>query len=637
MLTATSSRQNSAFPRVPTRRRSKIKRCVRSVRHYEHQAANFSDDTLRDRVKRVVERIGKKPKDLALFCELVGYVAESVFRQFQFRLHDVQLQAILAGCGKTIVEMQTGEGKTVVTGSTAVVKALLGQQVHVATTNSYLAQRDLEELQPVFDFLEVESGLLPEGNSPQQARMAYTKQITYGPGYQFGFDYLRDQVHLRQNRQSRLGVKSFNAISGRDVTRDLMQLSERQSMLVDEADCVMIDEAVTPLVISGGARGVEDPVPFQLAMNIASKLTEEDDFTIKLPNRRIEISDDAMTRCHEQVSNRSDLQLQRPWRIYISNALRAEHVLCRDVDYVVRDDEVQIVDQYTGRIFSDRTWHDGLHQAVEAKEGCTIQSAPPSVARVTRQRYMLMYQQLAGLTGTATNVAHEFQKVYGTAVLPVPTNLPCKRKRLPARFFADGDAKLRAMAQVVLETHKTGQPILIGTRTIEESKQVFETLCQADLDPVVLNGVQDLDEAKIVSNAGQYRSITIATNMAGRGTDIKPDPKSMESGGLHVIGFSPNTSQRIDRQLVGRTARQGNPGTAQMFAAADDDFISDNDPGLAKRMMRNANDQGETRVDFSEQLLAAQSRNELRQAAHREELLQSDYWMDQVRESIDKE
>ena len=222
-------------------------------------------------------------------------------------------------------------------------------------------------------------------------------------------------------------------------------------------------------------------------------------------------------------------------------------------------------------------------------------------------------------------------------MLPVPTNLPSKRKRLPARFFADGEAKLRAMAQVVLETHKTGQPILIGTRTIEESKQVFETLCQAGLDPVVLNGVQDLDEAKIVSNAGQYRSITIATNMAGRGTDIKPDPKSMEAGGLRVIGFSPNTSQRIDRQLVGRTARQGNPGTAQMFAAADDDFISDNDPGLAKRMTRNANDHGETRVDFSEQLLAAQSKNELRQAAHREDLLQSDYWMDQVRESIDKE
>ena len=611
-------------------------RVVREVRSCEEDAASLDDQSLRTKAQSLRHAaLSQRKTDPKLVAQYSGLVAQAVTRTFGFRMHDVQIRGMLAGSDGAIVEMQTGEGKTVVTGAMAALKSLQAKTIHVATTNAYLATRDREELMPVFERLGLSSGILPEETNQQETQQAYSNDITYGPGYQFGFDYLRDQVVLRTNRQTDLGRKTLDALLGNDIRNQLMQPELHDAMIIDEADSVMIDEAVTPLVISGAARDTTDPTPFLLAKKIAAELVLDDDFTIELPDKSIEVNDDASDRFHEAIASESSLHLERPWRIYISNALRALHVLRRDIDYVVQEGEVQIVDQNTGRIFSDRTWQDGLHQAVEAKEKVEIKSNDPSVARITRQRYLQMYQQLAGLTGTAHAVAGEFQSVYKTRVVQIPTNLPSQRNLLKTRFFGDLDAKLAAITADVIERNRAGQPILVGTRTIAESMQVADCLTAAGIHAVLLNGVQDQEEAEIVAAAGTAGAITIATNMAGRGTDIKLDQRAHEAGGLHVVGCSHNGSTRIDRQLIGRAARQGNPGSAQFFVAPEDELLATYAPKLALRIAAQAKSDGETRSSFSNELAAVQAQIEHKQFHIRQAMVREDQWMDLVRASIE--
>ena len=613
-------------------------RDLQELRAQEATAKKLSDSQLIDRAHAIRAKIKKDgSKKRQLTYEFGGLVASAVERNFGFSLHNVQLQAMMIGAQGTVAEMQTGEGKTVVTGAIAAMSLLESDTIHVSTTNAYLATRDLEELAPVFDRLGIPSASLPDGNDVQQTRAAYLKEITYGPGYQFGFDYLRDQVFLRENRLSRLGMRTLNAVRGLNLSLSLRQLPEHHCAIVDEADSVMIDEAVTPLVISGATREDADPAPFQLAKRLAEELVEGEDFSIELPEHTIELRDHANVRCHERVDSMKALTLERPWRVYIRNALRALHVLRRDVDYVVIDGEIQIVDQNTGRIFPDRTWQDGLHQAVETKEGVTVQSAPPSVAQISRQRYLMMYDKLAGLTGTAAQVVEEFRSIYKLPTVTIPTNLPSIRKNHTARFFRDQEAKLDAIAIDVARRQSGGQPILIGTRTIEESIQVANRLTAASLNTVLLNGVQDQEEADIVATAGQVGKITIATNMAGRGTDIKLSSEAIEAGGLHVIGYSPNSSARIDRQLIGRGARQGKPGSSQFFIAADDKIVHDYGPNLSKQIAKRAARDGETSVDFTHQITGLQKQIEASQYANRQAMMRRDVWMDMVRESIERE
>ena len=612
-------------------------RQLQILRRAEKKASSLSDQELVDQAEKWRSKSDSDRHAVTARVEFGGLIASAVSRVFGFQLHDVQVQAMLSGSQGAIVEMQTGEGKTVVTGATAALTSLVSPTVHVATTNAYLAGRDLEELAPVFAKLGIACGILPDGNDIGATQSAYKKQITYGPGYQFGFDYLRDQVYLRDNRQSRLGVQTLNAITGNDISKSLRQLPEHHTAIIDEADSVMIDEAVTPLVISGAARVDADPLAFNLAKRIAAELTLDEDFTIELPDQRIEVKDEANQVCHEKIDGVKNLNLERPWRIYIRNSLRALHVLKRDVDYVVRDDEIQIVDQNTGRIFADRTWQDGLHQAVEAKEGLKIKSAPPSVAQISRQRYLMMYDQLSGLTGTAASVVEEFSNIYKMKSVVVPTNLPSRRNNLTPRFFADMDAKLDGIAAEVQRRHKTGQPILVGTRTIKESVLVADKLSAIGISAVVLNGIQDGEEADIVKGAGNSGAIMIATNMAGRGTDIKPDPQSLAAGGLHVIGFSPNMSARIDRQLIGRAARQGQPGSSQFFIAATDEIIENYAPSLAKRIASRCQSTGESRVSFAKEIASLQKTIEAKQYASRQAMMRRDVWMDMVRESIERE
>ena len=612
-----------------------LNRWLQQIRTAEQAAAQLSDAQLLSRAQELRESHSKNesPADVV---EFGGLVVESVYRANGFRLFDVQVKAIAAAATGAIVEMQTGEGKTIVTGAIAAMKTLTAPSVHVGTTNTYLAARDLECLEETFAYLGISHGLLPEESNEAESRRVYTKQVVYGPGYQYGFDYLRDQMYLRNNRQTDIGVATINRLRGFDPYQKLIQPREHHVALIDEADSVMIDEAMTPLVISLPSKEFEDPTPYLIAHKIASNFTEGIEYTVKFPAKSIKVTDAALEIAHDEIATRHDLQLARPWRLYITNAVRASRTFQRDVDYVVVDDEVQIVDQYTGRIQPDRTWQDGLHQAVEAKENVPIQPGRESTTQVTRQRYLQMYSQLAGLTGTAASVAKEFQSVYGCGMIEIPTNKKSQRQILKPRFFATLEAKLDAIADDVLKRHATGQPILVGTKTIHESIEINEVLIARGLYPTLLNGVQDEEEAEIVARAGTVGSLTIATNMAGRGTDIKPDANSIAAGGLHVVGVSPNSSTRIDRQLVGRAARQGQPGSAQFFAAATDALFVENESALQHQIARRAGANGEAR-DFSRELDALQSAIEARNFKQRQDMILRDYWMDSVRESIEKD
>lgn len=644
MTTATSNQSGSRLNQVrrwfvPKSRRPATAESFRyfpkAIREAEHRTVALSDAQLASQAAKIRER-ATDSNDESLVTEYAGIVSEAIYRSHGFRLYDVQWMAVAAGAAGNMVEMQTGEGKTVVTGAIAAIKSLRCPSVHVATTNAYLAARDLESLESTFERLGISHGLLPEENDEDVSRAVYRRQIVYGPGYQYGFDYLRDQMNLRQNRQSKPGVATINRIRGIDPYDKLIQPSELHCALIDESDSVMIDEAMTPLIISLPKKEHEDPTPYLIAKKIVAEFTEGIEYTIELPSKNVEVTPEAQQSAHDDIASLHDLNLARPWRVYITNAIRAGKTFVRDVDYVVVEDEVQIVDQNTGRIHPDRSWQDGLHQAVEAKENVPIKPGRESTTQVTRQRYLQMYDQLAGLTGTASLVEKEFRTVYRCNVVVIPTNMPSQREVLPTRFFASQEAKLEAIAQQVVDRHAKGQPVLVGTRTIHETLQVNDALIARGLNATLLNGVQDEEEAEIVARAGELGAITVATNMAGRGTDIKIAKAALKIGGLHVIGVSPNRSRRIDRQLVGRAARQGQPGSAQFFAAATDEIFVENESSLVRQIARRAKSNGES-GNFSNELNSLQSTIEARSYKQRQDMILRDRWMDSVREAIEKE
>lgn len=613
--------------------RQSVPAMVRQVRAAEQDCEKWSDNEIRAAVESLSEKVNSE-SDQRL--ELAGLVAEAVFRTHGFRMHDVQVQAMVCGTSGAVLEMQTGEGKTIVTGAIAAVQSLTSSSVHVSTTNAYLAARDLEDMTPVFDLLGITSGLLSDDGDETVSRKAYRKQIVYGPGYQFGFDYLRDQMYLRNDKPNTTGRSTAYRIQGRDLDFDQLQINGFRFALVDEADGVMIDEATTPLIISVPSNALHDPKPYLVAKSIADRFKEGTDYELESAGGAIKVLDNANDYAHTAIANEKQLHLSRPWRIYIKNSLQARLKLKRNIDYVVVDGQVQIVDQYTGRIQPDRTWQDGLHQAVEAKEGVTVQAGRESTTQITRQRFLQMYESIGGLTGTAVSAAEEFRSVYRCGVIEIPTNRPCRRQLVPARFFRDLDAKLAAIAKDVVTRHGNSQPVLVGTNTIHESLQVQEALQAHGLSPVVLNGIQDEDEADIVAQAGKADAVTIATNMAGRGTDIKPDAEALEAGGLHVIGVAPNLSPRIDRQLAGRAARQGQPGSCQFFAAADDVLFTEHAAKLGHAIKRSGRRTGEA-TSFERELHKLQMAIEKRHRQQREAMMLRDRWMDSVRESIEKD
>ena len=578
--------------------------------------------------KRATRLLGSEQQIMAF-----ALITEAVRRALGKMFYDVQLMGGIELAGCCIAQMQTGEGKTLTTALPAYLHALTGAGVHVATTNAYLAERDCEELRPAFELLGIGVGLLPEGQELDLKRKAYRCDITFGTGYEFGFDFLRDQIGVRGSGQVPLGFEHLLALTGRE--RSCYQPLQRSHYftIVDEADSVLIDEATMPLILSSaGGESVPEEI-YELAEHVAGGLVEDEDFELEETSKQIAFSDEGWQKLHADLVNRENLPLQRQWLKYVQNALHARFFLHRDVDYVVREGEVQIIDQHTGRIHEERTWRDGLHQAIERKEKVEITPETASDARVTRQRYFQQYECMAGMTGTAEGVEDELKSFYGLRTVLIPTHRPCIRERWQTRSFRDSSARNAAIVQEVKEVVSQGRPVLVGTRTILHSLELSTLMHEAGFSHTVLNGVQDEEEALIVSQAGQSGTITIATNMAGRGTDIKPDDQSLSSGGLHVIGAEQNLSSRVDRQLCGRAARQGNPGSYRFFASAEDEIFQYRS-SVAEKIRNHSQEDGECRRDMTRDIARIQSALEQSQFESRRAMVSRDYWLDDILETL---
>jgi preprotein translocase subunit SecA len=606
---------------------------IARARDFATKLSNLSDTKLVETTADLRQRVlaGESVTSDAIVEPAFAVALAAIKRVMSIDLYDVQLLGGLALCRGKIAEMQTGEGKTFTALLPSYLHALPAAGVHVMTVNAYLAERDYEELASVFPLLGMSVGLVQADMSVDDKRTAYACDITYGPGYEFGFDYLRDQVALIARPKPRLG-ESFRARQ-RGTSEDAPRPMQRgqAAAIVDEADSVMLDEAMTPLVMATGSK---DPAPnthvYLAALKTADELEIDRDFVIDEAAATLQLTAHAVQRFTDQPNLAPRGQLDRSWTIYVEQALRAERLFRRDVDYVVDDGTIRLVDQYTGRIFEDRSWHEGLHQAVQAKEGILVTTENKTLARITRQRYLMRYKHLCGMTGTAEGGELELQGVYGQNVTVIPPNRPSKRNMLPAQAFGDLASKEQAIVEDIIRVQLTGQPVLVGTTTIDSSMRLVELLDQRGMSYQLLNGKQDAEESEIVAQAGQRGAVTIATNMAGRGTDIKLGPGVHELGGLHVIATEPQESTRIDRQLYGRAARQGDPGSCQRFASSEDELFTRYAPSLSARMRRLADDHGRCHVDLSHDVAAVQQRVETIKSRQRRDMFAHDDWLESV-------
>ena len=553
---------------------------------------------------------------------------EAIRRVHGKTLHDVQLLGGLVLAYGAIAEMATGEGKTLTAAAPAFTHSLTGRGVHVMTSNSYLAERDSEELRPVFELLGLSVAVLPEQAPASVKRPLYNSDIVYGNGFEFGFDYLRDQIAMRQAKSASLGSTIRQHLREGLTPRVTMQRGLNFA-IVDEADHVMLDDAVSPLLISEAASGeAPDTEAHEVARRFAETLRTVEDFEFNTALGVIRLTPTGRDKSHSLLDQVPVHVLIRPWTLYVEAALKARHLFHRDADYIIDDGEVQIVDGSTGRIMPDRTWSDGLHQAILAKEGLVITPDTRSLARITRQRFLRLYRTLSGMTGTAMGGEEEFRSIYRVEIVPVPLRIPTQRQILPSRFFTTAEAKWKAITDEVQTRNQTGQPILVGTRCIASSEKLASLLSERGLSFELLNGRQEKSEAEIVSQAGQIGAITIATNLAGRGTDIKPTQEALELGGLHVICTEPYESHRVDRQLIGRGARQGQPGSAQMFVSAEDELLAQHGASLVSRIRKRAGLDSECQADLSSELRQLQSMTEQHASQQRHNMLEYDLQRD---------
>jgi len=601
---------------------------IARVREIERQLFDVEDRELKDRADDLRGELeltqGLSDEALTQAFGLIGLAAR---RTLGIGFYDVQFAAGLALVRGQVAELQTGEGKTFAAAFPAIILSFFGRGVHVATSNAYLAERDCELLKPLYEMLGATAGITLAQTPSDQKRAAYRCDITYGPGSDFGFDYLRDQVTLRHAPESKLGSDFLAILRGQSHATTPTLQRGLNAVVVDEIDNVLLDDACSPLLISNSS---ESPAPDAAAHEAARKLCDElisgQDFSIDRLTGGLRLTEAGLARLWENADALPLRVVVRPWQSYVEQALRAKHIFRRDVNYIVRDGKVVIVDESTGRIFEERSWRDGLHQAVEAREGLTINAEKESLASITQQRFYRSYESLCGMTGTATGSEVEFQQIYRLDVTRIPTHRPNRRGFLPPKYFATEDAKWHAIAHEIEHLQSHGQPVLIGSRSIVKSEYLADLLRSRGVEFQLLNGKQDADEASIISQAGRVGAVTIATNMAGRGTDIKPTEDALARGGLHVIVSEHHDAERIDRQLVGRAARQGDVGSAQYFVSADDDLLMRYGDWLRRVMQRAAPQTGhsELRDDFSSSVRKVQIEAERQRYLERRRLFQED-------------
>jgi len=554
---------------------------LEQIAAYEPELQQQTDRDLKKRSLSLRYR-AKAGEPLAkLVPEGYALVREAAVRTIKQRHYDVQMIGGIALFNGCIAEMETGEGKTLTATLPMYIHALIGKGAHLATVNDYLAERDASITRPVYDLLGLSVGVVLTKDKSAERRKAYGCDITYGTSKEFGFDFLRDRLLLRRMGVSQAGI--FGDISTANMDPGGEQPVQRGAhfALVDEADSILIDEARTPLIIGSiGDKSIEKIVAtYRWAAEVAKQFKEDQHFEYEHDDKKVELTATGrqLVRVMPKPEALATMGLIDLY-LYIERAIKCERDFHLDRQYVVGKgekgtDEIIIVDENTGRLAEGRKWRDGIHQALEAKEKIEVTVPTGQAARITVQDLFLRYKHLAGMTGTAMPAASEFRKVYKKVVLPVPTNRPAQRKHLPDSVYGTGEEKWLAIVAEARELHEQGRPILIGTRSIDKSVILSRLLTQAGIDHKVLNAHEIAAEAEIVTRAGQPGKVTVATNMAGRGTDIKLGPGVAESGGLHVICTELHDSHRIDRQLMGRCGRQGDPGTVRQYMSLDDDVV----------------------------------------------------------------
>jgi preprotein translocase subunit SecA len=558
----------------------RVTRLVASSNALEEQFRNMDDSALRSSAGALRARLRREGFAIAVVAESFALVREAGRRTLGLRHFDVQLAGGYALLNGMVAEMDTGEGKTLTATLAATTAALAGIPVHVVTVNDYLAQRDTENMGPLYESLGLSVGTIVHGLQPPQRKAAYDCDITYCSNKEITFDYLRDRIVLG-NKPSSLAIKLRLVQGIRQDDRTVMR--GLHFAIVDEADSVLVDEARTPLIISRETSPDQEQRWAETSLDLVSQLEIEQDYKILRNERRVELTSAGL----ERLAGLGD-ELGGIWRSSVRReeaarqALTALNLFERGDHYLVQDGKVQIVDEYTGRIMADRSWSEGLHQLVEAKEGCAVTGRKVPMARITYQRFFRRYQRLAGMTGTAREVKRELWAVYRLAVTRIPTNLPTRRQRLPTRILASTELKWQAIAERVKELRAAGHAVLVGTRSVAASETLSELLSEAGLDHEVLNAAQDKREAEIIAQAGISGRITVATNMAGRGVDIPVDDTVLEKDGLHVILSERHDASRIDRQLAGRCGRQGEPGVSQAILSLEDHLLELMHPAIVR-------------------------------------------------------
>lgn len=532
------------------------KRQIKKINELESKYATLSDEELKNSFQELKNQVqeSKNPQEELnkILYQSFAITREVSKRVLNMRHFDVQLIGGMVLHEGKIAEMKTGEGKTLVATLPVCLNAMLGKGVHIITVNDYLAQRDAETMRPLYEFLGYSVGVIVSGIYDDSHRLAqYSCDITYGTNNEFGFDYLRDNMKYDFNQKVQ---------------------KEHYFAIVDEVDSILIDEARTPLIISGPANRVLKN--YEIANNVALKLKENEDYTIDEKNKVILLTESGINHAEKlfEIDNLYSVD-NAILAHHLDQALKANKLFKKDKDYVLRDGEVVIVDEFTGRLSEGRRFSEGLHQALEAKEGVKIKEESQTLADITYQNYFRLYQKLAGMTGTAQTEASEFLQIYNLEVVSIPTNLPIKRKDLNDLIYKTEREKFNALVEKIIELNKKGQPILVGTASIEKSEKIHDLLKSKRIPHSVLNAKNHAQEAEIIKDAGNKGAVTIATNMAGRGVDIKINDEVRELGGLYIIGTERHESRRIDNQLRGRSGRQGDPGTSQFYLSLEDPLL----------------------------------------------------------------
>ena len=593
----------------------RLEKMADKVLNYESQMAAMSDEELKAKTDEFKERYNKGESLDSLLYEAFAVVREAAKRVLGLFPYKVQVMGGIVLHHGDVPEMRTGEGKTLTATMPVYLNALAGKGVHVVTVNEYLTERDATEMGELYSWLGLSVGINLAAKSPMEKKEAYLCDITYSTNSEIGFDYLRDNMVVRAENM---------------VQRPL------NYALVDEVDSILIDEARTPLIVSG-ANAVETSQLYHMADHFVKSL-DKDDYIIDVQSKTIGLSDSGIDKAESyfKLDNLYDIE-NVALTHFVDNALRANYIMILDIDYVVSEEqEILIVDQFTGRTMEGRRYSDGLHQAIEAKEGVPIQDETKTSASITYQNLFRMYKKLAGMTGTGKTEEEEFREIYNIRVIPIPTNRPIQRIDHSDLLYASLDAKFKAVVEDVKARYQKGQPVLVGTVAVETSDFLSKKLVEAGVPHEVLNAKNHYREAQIIMNAGQRGAITIATNMAGRGTDIKLGEGVRELGGLCVIGTERHESRRIDNQLRGRSGRQGDPGESQFYLSLEDDlmkrFGSERLKGVFERL--NMSDEAIESRMLTRQVESAQKRVEGNNYDTRKQVLQYDDVMREQREII---